>query len=178
MLRPMSPPITSMIWRGRRARRRRLRSGRSNRRESATSAFRNGKGSSRKRPECQSDQRHADPKQAIGGLLGERSAAHGNALLPAQEWGSCSASRSPSERRRKARAREPRVRMRHEEADTALPGPRWNLISAPLFGVSCRQKIAEQKYYNLFSRFETVPSWFAPSNFSTIIAPVARRCCA
>jgi hypothetical protein len=34
------------------------------------------------------------------------------------------------------------------------------LISAPLSGVSCRQKTAEQNYYNRFSRIETVPSWF------------------
>src|SRR5277367_2291151 len=62
-------------------------------------------------------------------------------------------------RRRRARAREPRVRMRHGEADTTLPGPRWNLISASL-RISCRQKTAEQNYYNWFSRIETVRSWF------------------
>ena len=62
-------------------------------------------------------------------------------------------------RRRKAHAREPRAENRWE-ADTALPVSRWNLISAPLCGVSCRQKTAEQNYYNLFKRIETVPSWF------------------
>src|SRR5882762_2973017 len=62
-------------------------------------------------------------------------------------------------RRRKAHAREPRAENRRE-ADTTLPVSRWNLISAPLFGVSCRQKTAEQNYYNWFSRIETVPSWF------------------
>src|SRR5260370_12936906 len=62
-------------------------------------------------------------------------------------------------RRRRAHAREPRAEKRRE-ADTALPVSRWNLISAPLSGVSCRQKTAEQNYYNRFSRMETVPSWF------------------
>src|SRR6202051_4122069 len=61
--------------------------------------------------------------------------------------------------RRRARAREPHAENRRE-ADTALPVSRLNLISAPLFGVSCRQKTAEQNYYNRFSRIETVPSWF------------------
>src|SRR6266478_7603837 len=63
--------------------------------------------------------------------------------------------------RRKARAREPDAEKHRREADTALPVLRWNLISAPLFRVSCRQKTAEQNYYNWFSRIETVPSWFA-----------------
>src|SRR6202171_6397493 len=62
-------------------------------------------------------------------------------------------------RRRRARAREPDAENRRE-ADTILPVSRWNLISAPLFRVSCRQKTAEQNYYNWFSRIETVPSWF------------------
>src|SRR5208337_354069 len=63
-------------------------------------------------------------------------------------------------RRRRAHAREPRGRMRTGEADTTLPEPRQNLISAPLVRVSCRQKTAEQNYYNCFLRIETVPSWF------------------
>src|ERR1035441_4184307 len=69
-------------------------------------------------------------------------------------------------RGRTARARERRERRgqrRHGEADTTLPGRRWHLISASLFRVSCRQKTAEQNYYNWFSRNETVPSWFGCS---------------
>src|ERR1700692_5041731 len=62
-------------------------------------------------------------------------------------------------RRRRAHAREPRAEKRRE-ADTALPVSRWNLISAPLSGVSCRQKTAEQNHYKRFSRIETVPRWF------------------
>src|SRR5260370_17652305 len=65
-------------------------------------------------------------------------------------------------RRRKARAREPRAEKRRE-ADTTLPVSRWNLISAPLFRVSCRQKTAEQNYYNRFSQIDTELSCF---NFS------------
>jgi hypothetical protein len=57
--------------------------------------------------------------------------------------------------RRRARDQEP-----GEEADTTLPEPRWNWISAPLSRINCRQKTAEQNYYNWFSRIETVRSWF------------------
>src|SRR6266849_10070929 len=71
-------------------------------------------------------------------------------------------------RRRKARAREPRDEKRRE-ADTTLPVSRWNLISAPLFRVSCRQKTAEQNYYNWFSRIETVPSWFRCSGWEFLV---------
>src|SRR5882762_4794890 len=63
-------------------------------------------------------------------------------------------------RRRRAHGREPDAEQHRREADTDLPVSRWNLISAPLFRVSCRQKTAEQNYYNWFSRIETVPSWF------------------
>jgi len=88
MLRPMSPPITSMIWAWATV----LGAGdfdlvaridaKAPRVLSVTVKAQAESGQN-----CQSDQRHADPKQAIGGLLGERSAADGNALLPAQEWG-------------------------------------------------------------------------------------------
>src|ERR1039458_9501673 len=72
--------------------------------------------------------------------------------------------------RRRAPALEHRAGKRRE-ADTILPVSRWNLISAPLFGFSCRQKTAEQNYYNWFSRIETVPSWFAVEKKSEVSSP-------
>jgi len=81
-----------------------------------------------------------------------------------------------AERRRRAPAREPGGERPRGEADTTLPVRPWNLISAPLVRVSCRQKTAEQNYYNRFWRTETVSSWFVVVKRYARNSGRSRRC--
>src|SRR5208282_3949440 len=61
---------------------------------------------------------------------------------------------------------------KRREADTILPVSRWNLISASLVRVSCRQKTAERNYYNCFSRIEIVPNWFGGGSVRIWLSPL------
>jgi len=123
------------------------------RRESATSAFRNGK---RLKPESGQNcpkrpSATPDPKEAMRSSWGSDPGARKRAFGPRRNGIPAPLPDRRAERRRKLALGSLAFGCVTRKRIQALPGPRWNLISAPLFGVSCRQENRwSKKYYNLF----------------------------